>query len=118
MPTERVPLAATITITGAHPPYAVSVPTIRDVRTAKGVAQPATITYTLDPDAQRAGFTLGRVVVKTHSTDIHPVSESPTQYVFDDDDSEASEHYRFGFYYGIGGVSYYVDPDIDNEEPP
>jgi hypothetical protein len=113
-----VSLEATITITGSSPPYSVTVPTVHDVRTAKGVVQPAVITYTLDPNSHSAGFTLGRVVVKTQSSDIYPVSESATQYVFNDDDSEATEHYQFGFYYSIHGVSYYVDPDIDNEEPP
>jgi hypothetical protein len=117
MPTNREQLSATITITGSRAPYTVSVPTIYVVRTSKGVVQPATITYTLNPDSQKAGFTLGRVVVKTPSTDIYPVSESTTQYVFNDDDSVASEQYSFGFYYTKAGTSYYCDPDIENEDP-
>jgi hypothetical protein len=96
----------------------VNVPTVSDVRKQVGVANPATITYTLATSSQAAGFILGRVVVKTPSTDIYPVSESPTQYVFNDDDSQASERYQFGFYYQIHGVSYYVDPEVDNEDPP
>jgi hypothetical protein len=118
MPTKRVPLSATITITGKSPPYTVAVPTVFNVRSAAGVVQPAVITYTLDSNSQTSGFSLGRVVVKTQSTDIYPVSESSTQYVFNDDDSQASEDYQFGFYYSKGGVSYYVDPDIKNEDPP
>lgn len=118
MPTTRVSLGATITISGSQPPYVVTVPTVRDVRSQAGVPQPAIITYTLATSSQAAGFTLGRVVVKTPSTDIYPVSESSTQYVFNDDDSQASERYLFGFYYTINGVSYYVDPEIDNEDPP
>lgn len=118
MPTNRVSLGATITISGSQPPYAVSVPTVRDVRAQAGVPQPATITYTLATSSQAAGFSLGRVVVKTPSPDLYPVSESPTQYVFNDDDTQATETYLFGFYYTIHGVSYYVDPEIDNEDPP
>jgi hypothetical protein len=117
MPTNRAQLSATITISGAKAPYTVSVPTVYNVRTAKGVVQPATITYTLDESSQKAGFSLGRVVVKTPSTDIYPVSESATQYVFNDDDSNASESYSFGFYYNYADVSYYFDPVIVNEDP-
>jgi hypothetical protein len=118
MPTNRVPLDATITITGSTAPYSVNVPTVYNVRSAKGVVQPATITYTLAPNSQKAGFSLGRVVVKTPSTDIYPVSESATQFVFNDDDTQASEDYSFGFYYVKQGISYFCDPDIKNEDPP
>jgi len=114
-PTKSI--GATITITGAAAPYTVQVPTVTDMRSSKGTPSPAQITYTLAEASIAAGFTLGGVVVKTPSADISLYSTSPTQLVFTDQDTVSPETYQFGFHYGIKGVWYYFDPDIDNEEP-
>ncbi len=115
--TTPVPLSATITLSGPQPPYSVSVPVVRNVRATSGVPQPAIITYTLDPASANAGFTLGPVTTKTTSPDIRLSSQSSSQYVFEDDDTEANETFLFGFYYYRNGSAFYVDPEIDNEEP-
>lgn len=115
--TTPVSLSATITLSGSEPPYSVSVPVVRNVRATAGVPQPAVITYTLDPASVNAGFSLGAVTIKSSSPDIRLVSQSSGQYVFEDDDTEATEVFLFGFYYSRNGESFYVDPEIDNEEP-
>ena len=110
-------LAGTITISGTGQPYSVSVPTVAVVRASKSTANPEQITYTLAEASIAAGFTLGGVVIKTPSPDIALYSTTPTQLVFLDQDTVATENYSFGFHYYINKHSYYFDPDIDNEEP-
>lgn len=110
-------LAATITIYGTRQPYTVSVPAVTDLRTTKGTPNPAQITYTLAQASIAAGFTLGGVVIKTPSPDISLYSTTPTQLVFRDENTVSPESYAFGFHYYLGGVSYYFDPVIDNEDP-
>ncbi len=111
-------LSATITITGSAPPFSVTAPTVTDIRTTSGVPNPAIITYTLAPESVSAGFSLGEVVIKTAgSPDITLQSNDATTIVFQDNDTQATETFQFGFYYVFNNVSYYYDPDVENEEP-
>lgn len=112
-----VQLAATITISGSASPYTVDVPNVENKRAVEGQVQPAQITYTLAASSVSAGFTLGSVNIKTPSTDIALVSQTNTQFVFSDADTEAVETFQFGFHYLKDGSSYYVDPTILNEDP-
>ncbi|MCB1600372.1 MAG: hypothetical protein KDI66_10190 [Xanthomonadales bacterium] len=116
--TNFAQLSATITISGADSPFSVSAPNVVDMRQDSGTPNPAIITYTLAPDSAAAGFSLGDVVVKTTgSADITLLSHNATTIVFQDMDSDATEDFKFGFYYWYKNVSYYYDPDVENEEP-
>jgi len=115
--TSYVDLYATITISGNAAPYSVSVPNVVNMRNTTGTPRPARIIYKLAEPSIAAGFTLGDVIIKTHCPDISLVSNSPTEFIFQDEDTVAIETYEFGFYYFYGSNSYYCDPSVENEEP-